>query len=149
MMDSGDESEDEPMYTGMLEDIRGGSKSHPNINRREAQYTICYLIKQIQSEWKVALKYTRNMGKGLHKVFKTIVKEISQDLTILVESGSEVYYFILEPRNFAEVKKLSDYIKKPWIKASQKEIENIINNHTLFISISREGLYHDYMHECL
>ena len=44
------------------------------------------------------------MGKGLHKVFSTVVKEISQELTPLGESGSEVSHFIPEPRNFAEVK---------------------------------------------
>ena len=44
------------------------------------------------------------MGKGLHKVFKTVVKEVSQDLPPLGESGSEVSYFISEPRNFAEIK---------------------------------------------
>ena len=45
------------------------------------------------------------MGKGLHRVFSTVVKEISQELTPLGESGSEVSHFIPEPRNFAEVKK--------------------------------------------
>ena len=53
------------------------------------------------------------MGKGLHKVFKTMVKDISQDLPPLGESGSEVSHFIPEPRNFAEVKQLLDDIKKP------------------------------------
>ena len=43
------------------------------------------------------------MGKGLHKVFSTVVKEISQELTPLGESGSEVSHFIPEPINFAEV----------------------------------------------
>ena len=32
----------------------------------------------------------RSMGKGLHKVFSTVVKEISQKLTPLGEFGSEV-----------------------------------------------------------
>ena len=45
------------------------------------------------------------MGKGLHKVFSTVVKEISQELTPLGESGSEFSHFIPEPRNSAEVKK--------------------------------------------
>ena len=53
------------------------------------------------------------MGKGLHKVFKTVVEEISQYLPTLGESGSEVSYFIPELRNFAEVTKLSDDIKNP------------------------------------
>ena len=51
------------------------------------------------------------MGKGLHKVFSTIVKEILQELTNLGESGSEVSHFIPEPRNFAEVTKLSENIR--------------------------------------
>ena len=63
------------------------------------------------------------MGKGLYKVFKTVVKEISQDFPPLGEYGSEVSHFIPEPRNFAEVKKLSDDIKKPWLKATQKDIK--------------------------
>ena len=62
------------------------------------------------------------MGKGLHKVFSTVVKEISQELKALGESGSEVSHFIPEPRNFAEVTKLflvrwhkrHDLIKKRW-----------------------------------
>ena len=69
----------------------------------------------------------------MHKVFSTIVKEISQELTALGESGSEVSHFIPDPRNFAEVTKLSDNIKKPWIKATLKEIKNLINNQTFLI----------------
>ena len=45
-------------------------------------------------ECKGALKSTRIMDKGLHKVFKTAVKEISQDLPPLGESGTEVSHFI-------------------------------------------------------
>ena len=36
----------------------------------------------------------RNIGKGLHKVFSTVVKEILQELKPFGESGSEVSYFI-------------------------------------------------------
>ena len=50
------------------------------------------------------------MGKVLHKVFSTIVKDISQELTALGESDSEFSQLIPEPRNFAEVKNLSEYI---------------------------------------
>ena len=71
------------------------------------------------------------MGKGLHKVFSTIVKDISQELTPLGESGSEVSHFIIEPRNFSEVTKLSENIKKPWLKATLKEIDNLFNHQTL------------------
>ena len=39
----------------------------------EAHYKILDFIKRGQSEWKVALKAMRNIGKGLHKVFKTVV----------------------------------------------------------------------------
>ena len=56
------------------------------------------------------------MGKGLHKLFKTVVKEIYHELTPLIESGSEVPHFIPEPRNFSEVKKLLDNINKPWLQ---------------------------------
>ena len=73
------------------------------------------------------------MGKGLHKVFKTVVKEIQQELTPLVESDSEVSHFITEPRNFDEVTKLLDNIKKPWIKATLKEIKNLIDTQTIIV----------------
>ena len=44
------------------------------------------------------------MGEGVHKVFKTVVNDISQEFSPLGESGSEVSHFIPEPRNFAEMK---------------------------------------------
>ena len=82
----GDKSDHDLISTEMLEDIRDGSQTHPNVNRSEARYKICYPIRQIQSEWKGALKPTRSMGKVLHKVFKTVVKEILKELTPLEES---------------------------------------------------------------
>ena len=91
------------------------------------------LLKQSQLEWKGALKSTQRMGKGLHKVFRTVEKYILQDLTPLGESGSEVSHFIQEPRNFAEVTKFSDNIKKPLLKSTLKEINNIINNQNFLI----------------
>ena len=60
------------------------------------------------------------MGKGLHQVFSTVVKEILQELTPLGESGPEVSHFVPDPRNFAEVTKLSENIKKPRLKATLK-----------------------------
>ena len=60
----------------MLEDIRDGSQTHPNVNRRKAHYKIRDSLKQRQSECKGALKATQSMGKGLHKVFSTVVKGI-------------------------------------------------------------------------
>ena len=53
------------------------------------------------------------MEKGLHKVFSTVVKEILQELATLGESGSEASHLIPEPRNFAEVTKLSENINTP------------------------------------
>ena len=76
-INSVDESDHDLISTEMLEDISDGSQTHPNVNRKEARYEIHDRIRQRQSEWKVALKATRNMGKGLHKVFSTVVKEIS------------------------------------------------------------------------
>ena len=55
------------------------------------------------------------------------------------ESGSKVSHFIPEPRNFSEVKKLSENIKKPWLKATIKEINNLINNQTFLIEDQNEG----------
>ena len=49
-MDSGNESEYEPMSREMLEDICDGSKSHPNVYMREARYKIHPFIKRGQAE---------------------------------------------------------------------------------------------------
>ena len=77
-INSGDESDHDIISTEMLEDIRGRSQTNPNVNRRETRYKICDPIRQRQSEWKGALKATRSMGKVLHKIFSTVVKEILQ-----------------------------------------------------------------------
>ena len=63
----------------MLEDIRDRSQTHPNVSRREARYKIRDRIKQRQLEWKGALKDTRSTGKGLHKLFSKVVKEICKN----------------------------------------------------------------------
>ena len=104
----------------ILEDICDGSQTHQNVNRREAGYKIHDRIRQRQSECKGALRATHNMGKVLHKVFSTVVKEIYQELTLLGESGSEVSHLIPEPINFAEVKILSENINKHWITETLK-----------------------------
>ena len=51
----------------------------------------------------------------------------------LGEYGSEVSHFNPEPRNFSKVTKLSDGINKPWLKATLKEINNLINNQTFLV----------------
>ena len=132
-INSSDESDHDLISTEMLHDIRDISQTHPNVNKREARYKIRDRVRQRQLECKGALKATHSMVKGLHEVFSTVVKEISQELTALGESGSEVYHFIPEPRNFAEVTKLSEIINKPWLKSTVKEIENLIKNQTLLI----------------
>ena len=68
-LDFNEESDHDLISTEMLEDICGGSQTHPNVNRREAGYK---RIRRRLLEWKVALKTTRSMGKGLPKVFSTV-----------------------------------------------------------------------------
>ena len=75
-LDSNEELDHDLISTDMLEDIRQRSQTHPNVNKREARYKIRERVRQRQLEWKGALKATRSMGKGLHKVFSTVVKEI-------------------------------------------------------------------------
>ena len=58
VMDSSDESDDEPMSIEMLEDIFDGSQYHRSVNRREASYKIRDFIKQGQTVWKGALLST-------------------------------------------------------------------------------------------
>ena len=76
VMDSDDESDNEPISTKMLEDICDGNTSNPNVNTRKARYKIRDHIKLMKTEQKCMLLSTRNMGKGLHKVFKDFVNDI-------------------------------------------------------------------------
>ena len=71
---------------------------------------MCGSIKRSHGEWKGALLSTQNMSKVLHKVFKDVVNKISQVLPIFGGSGSEVSYFIPEPRNFSEVTTFSECV---------------------------------------
>ena len=64
------------MPTEIFEDIRDRSQSRPSINRREACYKMSGRFKQRLAEWKGALLSMRNMGKGLHKVFKAVIIDI-------------------------------------------------------------------------
>ena len=75
------------------------------------------------------------MGKVSHKVFNAVVNEILVSLPIMGESVSEVSHFIPEPRNFSEVTRLSADIRKPWLRATLKEIKNLINNQNLLVYI--------------
>ena len=84
-MSSGDESDAEPMSTYMLEDICDVSQYHPSINRTGAHYKIHDRFKQMRAGCKGALLSTQNMGKGLHKIFKAVVNELSESLPILGE----------------------------------------------------------------
>ena len=42
-------------------------------------------------------------------------------------------HFILEPRYFAEVTRLPADVKNTWLKATLKEIKNIINTHNFLM----------------
>ena len=39
-INSGDDSDHDLIYTEMLEDIHGGSQTHPNVKRTKAHYKI-------------------------------------------------------------------------------------------------------------
>ena len=89
-LDSNEQSDHDLISTEMLEDIRDGSQTHPKINKREARMAIRDRIKQKKSQWKGELRARHKMVKGLHRVFSTIVSDISQELTNFGEYGSEV-----------------------------------------------------------
>ena len=57
----------------------------------------------------------------------------------LGESVSEVSNLIPEPSNFTGVSKLPAFVKKAWLKATLKEIKNIINNHTFLMDDPEKG----------
>ena len=48
-------------------------------------------------------------------------------------------HFIPEPINFVEVTRLAENIRKPWLKATLKEIKNLINNQTFMIEDPKDG----------
>ena len=57
-LDSNEESDHDLISTDMLEDIRDGIQTHPNVNKMEARYKIRDRVRQRQPEWKGALKAT-------------------------------------------------------------------------------------------
>ena len=48
-------------------------------------------------------------------------------------------HFIPEPRNFAEVTRLPADVKKAWLKATLKYIENLIDNQTFTMDDPEKG----------
>ena len=86
-MDSGDELDHGIISSKMLEDIRDGSQTHPYVNRREVSYKTVIVLVKYNRNGKERLKATQSRGKSLHQVFRNVVKEISQELTPLGESG--------------------------------------------------------------
>ena len=138
-LDETEKFDDDLISTETLHDIRAGNQTHPSIDKREARTEIRDRIKQKKSQWKGELRATHKMVKGLYRIFSTVVSEISQELTNLGETDSEVSHFIPEPRNFAEVTRLAENIRKPWLKATLKEIKNLINNQTFTIEDPKDG----------
>ena len=61
--DSNEKSDHDLISTEMLEDIRDGSQTHQNINKREARYKIRDRIRRKELQWKGSLRATRNMEK--------------------------------------------------------------------------------------
>ena len=86
-LDIKEKFDDDLISTETLQDIRDGNQTHPKIDKREAHMAIRNRIKQKKSQWKGALRATHKMGKGLHRVFSTIISEILQELTNFVETG--------------------------------------------------------------
>ena len=73
--------DDNLISTETLYDIRDTNHTHLKIDRREARMAISDRIKEKKSQWKGALRATHKIGKDLHRVFCTIVSDISQELT--------------------------------------------------------------------
>ena len=70
------------------------------------------------------------MGRRVQQLFHTAAAEIRKDKPDMGEPGSEVAPFIPEPRNFSEVCRLPAEVRKPWLRATHKEIKNLIYNST-------------------
>ena len=62
-INSGDQSDHDLISTEMLEYIRDGSQTYPNVNKRESRYKISDRVRKRQSEWKGALKGNAKHGK--------------------------------------------------------------------------------------
>ena len=55
------------------------------------------------------------------------------------ESGSQFFCFIPKPRNFSEVTRFSEDIKKPWLKETLKGVKDLINNQTFIVQEPEMG----------
>ena len=60
------------------------------------------------------------MGKGLHKLFKTNINEISIALPIMYEFRIKISYFIPVTINFTEANRILKDIKKLWLKLTME-----------------------------
>ena len=60
-INSGDESNHHLISMEILVNIRDGSQTHSDVNRREARYKIRDCIRQRQLKWKEELKATLRM----------------------------------------------------------------------------------------
>ena len=110
VMSSGDESDAEPMYMDMLEDIRVRSQSNPSINRREAHYKTSDCFKQSRPEWKGALLSMQNMGKGLQKLLRLLLMKFQKHYQFLVNQSQK---FLTSFQNLEIFQKQPDYQKTP------------------------------------
>ena len=88
------DSDEVYISTKPLEDIWYGCQIRPEINARYAWSKIHERIRQTKNECKGKELKAKNMGKGLHKVFKTVLNELNNTFPNFWESGSEVSYFI-------------------------------------------------------
>ena len=66
-----------------LEYILYGIYARPNINTRDARLKIRDHISLAQSEWKGVELSVKIIGKGLHKVFKGVLKYLNNSLPAL------------------------------------------------------------------
>ena len=80
--------DEELISTETLHGIRDRNQTHSKIDKREARIAMRDRIKQKKSQWKGALRATHKMGKVLHRVFSTIVSDISQEMANFGESES-------------------------------------------------------------
>ena len=77
-----DDSDDRYISTNSIEDIWYGNQIHPELNTRDDRLKIRDCIKQTKSGWKGSELSANSMGKGLHKLFKTVVNELNNTLHI-------------------------------------------------------------------